>query len=112
MIANSDQCTCAFDLIDQYLEERQYRNITLRCLAEIGCIRDAGPEYDAKFVLLLTMVMSSVNRILPPNTDLKEMWENQPQYEQEFVMALAVFLCSFLFKNAKLLEVPQNHELM
>ncbi|KAG0148913.1 hypothetical protein CROQUDRAFT_40680 [Cronartium quercuum f. sp. fusiforme G11] len=99
-------------LINRYLEERQYRNITLRCLAEIGCIRDAGPEYDPKFVLLLTMVMSSVNRILPPNTDLKEMWESQPQYEQEFVMALAVFLCSFLFKNAKLLENPQQHELM
>ncbi|KAH9815389.1 CRM1 C terminal-domain-containing protein [Melampsora americana] len=99
-------------LINKYLEERQYRNITLRCLAEIGCIRDAGPEYDAKFVLLLTMVMSSVNRILPPGTDLKAMWDNQPQYEQEFVMALAVFLCSFLFKNAKLLEVAPQHDLM
>ncbi|CAH7689997.1 CRM1 C terminal-domain-containing protein [Phakopsora pachyrhizi] len=99
-------------LINRYLEERQYRNITLRCLAEIGCIRDAGSEYDSKFILLLTMVMSSVNRILPPNTDLKQMWESQPQYEQEFVMALAVFLCSFLFKNARLLEVPQHQELM
>ncbi|POV97689.1 hypothetical protein PSHT_14460 [Puccinia striiformis] len=99
-------------LINRYLEERQYRNITLRCLAEIGCIKDAGPEYDSKFVLLLTMVMSSVNRILPPNTDLKEMWDSQPQYEQEFVMALAVFLCSFLFKNGRLLEIPQHTELL
>lgn len=99
-------------LINRYLEERQYRNVTLRCLAEIGCIKDAGPEYDSKFVLLLTMVMSSVNRILPPNTELKEMWDSQPQYEQEFVMALAVFLCSFLFKNSRLLEVPQHHELL
>lgn len=96
----------------QYLEERQYRNITLRCLAEIGSIRDAGPEYNDRFIILLNLVMVAVNRILPPETELAEIWDNQPQYEQEFVMALAVFLSSFLNKNVRLLETKEHEGLV
>lgn len=62
--------------------------------------------------MLLNIVMLAVNRILPPQTELAEIWENQPQYEQEFVMNLAVFLSSFLNKNVRLLETKEHEALV
>jgi exportin-1 len=51
----------------QFLEVPEYRNTTLRCLAEIAALQ-VGPEYDPKFVILFEMVMTSINRMIPPST--------------------------------------------
>ncbi len=41
-----------------------FRNVTLKCLTEIGALK-VGPEYDGKFVLLYGMVMSSITNMIP-----------------------------------------------
>ena len=51
----------------QFLEAPEFRNITLKCLAEIAAL-PVGPEYDAKFLVLFQMVMISINRMVPPST--------------------------------------------
>ncbi len=44
-----------------------FRNVTLKCLSEIGAL-NVGPEYNGKFVTLFQVVMTSINRIVPPST--------------------------------------------
>ena len=39
----------------------------MKCLSEIAGL-SVGPEYDPKFVVLFAMVMTSVNRMIPPST--------------------------------------------
>ena len=51
----------------QFLEVPEFRNVTLKCLSEIAGL-NVGPEYDAKFVVLFNMVMTAVNRMVPPST--------------------------------------------
>jgi exportin-1 len=41
--------------------------VTLKCLSEIGAL-NIGPEYNDKFVTLFNVVMTSVNRMVPPST--------------------------------------------
>lgn len=54
---------------EQFLEAPEFRNVTLRCLSEIAGL-NVGPEYDPKFVILFAMVMTSVNRMIPPSTGM------------------------------------------
>lgn len=51
----------------QFLEQPEFRNVTLKCLSEIGGL-NIGPEYNDKFVTLFNVVMTSINRMVPPNT--------------------------------------------
>jgi hypothetical protein len=51
----------------QFLEVPDFRNVTLKCLSEIGGL-NVGPEYDGKFVTLFQVVMTSINRMVPPST--------------------------------------------
>jgi exportin-1 len=59
------------DIIDQlvgkFLEVYEFRNVALKCLSEIGALQLA-PNFDSRFVILFSMVMTKVNAILPPNT--------------------------------------------
>jgi exportin-1 len=52
-------------LISRFLEVPEFRNVTLKCLSEIGGLQ-IGPEYNAKFVILFNLVMSSINKMVPP----------------------------------------------
>jgi exportin-1 len=51
----------------QFLEVPEFRNVTLKCLSEIGGLQ-IGPEYNSKFIILFNMVMTSVNKMIPPST--------------------------------------------
>ena len=51
----------------QFLEVPEFRNVSLKCLSEIGAL-NVGPEYNDKFVTLFKMVLTSVNRMVPPST--------------------------------------------
>lgn len=45
----------------------EFRNVTLKCLSEIGGLQ-IGPEYNPKFIILFNLVMTSVNKMVPPST--------------------------------------------
>ncbi|KAL1920697.1 uncharacterized protein VTP21DRAFT_1074 [Calcarisporiella thermophila] len=99
------------NLRNRFLEIPQFRNVTLKCLTEIGGLY--APEYDEKFVNMFGLVMVSIQSIIPMNVDLVKIYENSSNEDQEFVQNLALFLTSFLSSHLKLLESrPQMHEII
>ncbi|KAL1923674.1 uncharacterized protein VTP21DRAFT_8654 [Calcarisporiella thermophila] len=100
------------NLRDRFLEVPQFRNVTLKCLTEIGALT-VGEEYDEKFIKMFSLVMASVQSIIPMNADIAVAYENSSNEDQEFVQNLALFFASFLGAHLKLLEKkPQLHELL
>ena len=80
----------------RFLETPEFRNITLKCLTEIGGVQ-IGPQYsyDEKLVQMFTEVITSVAKIIPLSIDLKETYPKSNSRDQEFVQNLALFLCNF-----------------
>lgn len=95
----------------QFLEVAEFRNVTLKCLAEIASL-NVGAEYDPKFVILFAMVMTSVNRMIPPNTNIAEAYANANDSGQELVLNLALFLTNFLSNHLRAVEVEQNRDVL
>lgn len=98
-------------LIGRFLEVPEYRNVTLKCLSEIAGLQ-VVPEYDAKFVVLFNMVMTSVNRMIPPSTDIAAAYESSSDAEQELILNLALFLSNFLTTHLRLVENAENKEVL
>lgn len=84
----------------QFFESQQYRNVTLKCLTEIGSL-SVDSQYGDNLVSLFTVVMTSVNNMIPPSTDICAVYENSSDNDQEFVQNLALFLTSFLSSHNK-----------
>jgi exportin-1 len=93
------------------LEVVEFRNVTLKCLAEIAAL-NVGPEYDPKFVILFQMVMTSVNRMIPPNTNIAQAYDNAGDSSQELVLNLAIFLCNFLSNHVRTVEGESNRDVL
>ncbi|CDS01348.1 hypothetical protein [Sporisorium scitamineum] len=99
------------NLIGRFLEVPEFRNVTLKCLSEIANL-NVGAEYDPKFVVLFNMVMTSVNRMIPPATNIAAAYETSSDSEQELVLNLALFLSNFLTTHLKLVENPENNDVL
>ncbi|KAI3627765.1 CRM1 [Malassezia furfur] len=98
-------------LVTRFLEVPDFRNVTLKCLSEIVNL-NVGSEYDPKFVVLFNMVMTSVNRMIPPSTDIAGVYETSTDADQELVLNLALFLSNFLISHVRLLENAENQEVL
>jgi hypothetical protein len=83
----------------------------LKCLAEIAAL-NVGPEYDPKFVILFAMVMTSVNRMIPPSTNIAQAYANAGDSGQELVLNLALFLANFLSNHLRVVETEQNRDVL
>ena len=62
-------------LVTKFLDPLEFRNTTLKCLSEIGGL-DISNDYNTKFINMFAGVMTSVNRMIPTNTDIKAAYEN------------------------------------
>ncbi|KAI8062519.1 CRM1 C terminal-domain-containing protein [Gongronella butleri] len=95
------------DLIDtlrnRFFEVPQFRNVTLKCLTEIGGLKVEN-NYTDKLVQLFTGVLMAVNNMVPPSTDIAMVYENSSDDDQEFVQNLALFLTSFLSSHLRIIE--------
>ncbi|KAL0580241.1 Karyopherin transporter [Marasmius crinis-equi] len=98
-------------LLNRFLEAPEFRNITLKCLAEIAAL-NVGPEYDPKFVILFAMVMTSVNRMIPPSTNIAQAYANASDAGQELVLNLSLFLSNFLSNHLRAVETEQNRDVL
>lgn len=80
----------------RFLEVPEFRNITLKCLTEIGGLQ-VGPSssYDQKLVGMFTEVMATVSNIIPLAVSLRDSYEKSNSRDQEFVLNLALFLSNF-----------------
>lgn len=83
----------------------------MKCLAEIAAL-NVGPEYDPKFVILFAMVMTSINRMIPPSTNIAQAYSNAGDAGQELVLNLALFLANFLSNHLRAVESEQNRDVL
>ncbi|KAJ7632457.1 CRM1 C terminal-domain-containing protein [Roridomyces roridus] len=98
-------------LLNRFLETPDFRNVTLKCLAEIAAL-NVGPEYDPKFVILFQMVMTSVNRMIPPVTNIAQAYTNAGDAGQELVLNLSLFLANFLSNHLRAVESEANRDVL
>ncbi|TFY68891.1 hypothetical protein EVG20_g3368 [Dentipellis fragilis] len=98
-------------LIQRFLEVPEFRNITLKCLAEVAAL-NVGPEYDPKFVSLFEMVMTAVNRMVPPNTNIAQAYAHSNDAGQEFILNLALFLSNFLQNHLRTVETEATQDVL
>lgn len=98
-------------IIFQFLEAPEFRNVTLKCLAEIAAL-NVGAEYDPKFVILFAMVMTSINRMIPPSTNIAQAYANAGDSGQELVLNIALFLSNFLSNHLRAVETEANRDVL
>ncbi|KAJ6630664.1 CRM1 C terminal-domain-containing protein [Mycena sp. CBHHK59/15] len=98
-------------LLNRFLETSDFRNVTLKCLAEIAAL-NVGPEYDPKFVILFQMVMTSINRMIPPSTNISQAYTNAGDAGQELVLNLSLFLANFLSNHLRAVESEANRDVL
>ncbi|KAI1319900.1 Karyopherin transporter [Mortierella claussenii] len=95
----------------RFLDVPQFRNVTLRCLTEIGNL-SVAPEYNDKFVILFNIVMTSVAKTIPISGNIAEMYESASDDEQFYIKNVAMFLNGFLSVHLKLVENPPNKDVL
>ncbi|CAG8578666.1 1451_t:CDS:10, partial [Acaulospora morrowiae] len=95
------------NLRNRFLESPEYRNVTLKCLTEIGAL-SVSHEYDDKFIALFNMVVASLTSMIPLSADIASIYDNSSNEEQEFIQNLALFLTSFLSAHLKIMEAQQD----
>lgn len=83
-------------LITRFLDVPDFRNLTLKCLTEIGGLQ-IGPQfqYDEKLVQMFTDTLTIVSKVIPLQLDLKQTYATSNSRDQEFVLNLALFLTNF-----------------
>ncbi|KAI8617559.1 armadillo-type protein, partial [Chytriomyces sp. MP71] len=95
-------------LCTRFLEVPEFKNVTLKCLTEIGGLQ-VGPEYNEKFGILFNVVMVSVSKMVSVTANFAELYENDDDAEQ-FIQNLAMFLTSFLGAHLKVIEASNNRD--
>ncbi|KAJ7693168.1 CRM1 C terminal-domain-containing protein [Mycena rosella] len=96
-------------LLNRFLEQTEFRNVTLKCLAEIAAL-EVGPEYDQKFTILFAMVMAAINRMIPPSTNIAQGYAESDDDVQELILNLTLFLTNFLTAHLRALEAPPHRD--
>ena len=96
---------------DRFLEVPEFRNITLKCLTEIGGL-DVKSVYNDKFLYIFNIVMASISNMVPISTNIKEAYERSGSGEQDFIQNLAIFLTTFLGSHVDLIEAQSDKEVL
>lgn len=97
----------------RFLETPEFRNITLKCLTEIGGLKTEGNgAYDEKQVQMFTEVLTTISKIIPLSLDLKSTYNSSNSKDQEFIQNLALFLCTFFSVHLNLIENLPNRDFL
>jgi exportin-1 len=93
----------------RFLDVPEFRNITLKCLTEIGGLQ-IGPQfsYDEKLVQMFTDTLTIVSKIIPLSLDLKQTYASSNSRDQEFVLNLALFLTNFFGTRLHVSAIPET----
>lgn len=65
-----------------------------------------------QFVILFAMVMTSVNRMIPPSTNIAAAYSSASDAGQELVLNLALFLSNFLSTHLRAVETEANRDVL
>ncbi|KAJ3933656.1 MAG: armadillo-type protein, partial [Lentinula lateritia] len=97
--------------VERFLESAEYRNLTLKCAAEIASLPQSDVSmYGAKLKMFFTSVMTTINKLIPPSTDIASAYANASDAGQEMVVALALFLANFFSKHLPIMEGDVDRE--
>ncbi|CAH1792053.1 unnamed protein product [Owenia fusiformis] len=89
-------------LIYKFLNVPMFRNVTLKCLTEIGGVQVS--QYEDAFVQLFTLTLTQLKQMLPLNTNVQVKYSSGQDEEQKFIQNLSLFLCTFLKEHGQLIE--------
>ncbi|KAI8321969.1 hypothetical protein GQ54DRAFT_297658 [Martensiomyces pterosporus] len=91
------------NLCTRFLQPQVTRNVTIKCLTEIGGL-DCGNDYKDRFVALFSMTIAGLREILGDLSKIDEEWDEYDDEQQEFIQNVAMFLTSFLSSHLRLVE--------
>ncbi|KAJ1835548.1 Karyopherin transporter [Coemansia sp. RSA 2711] len=97
------------NLCTRFLQPPVTRNVTIKCLTEIGSL-DCGNEYREQLVNLFTLTVAGLREILGDLGNVGEEWDEYDDDQQEFVQNVAIFLTSFLGSHLRLVEASASRE--
>ncbi|KIW93532.1 uncharacterized protein Z519_06137 [Cladophialophora bantiana CBS 173.52] len=98
-------------LVTRFLEVDQFRNITLKCLTEIGGLQLGQQyQYDDKLVQMFTETLTVVARTLSLDTDFREAYAKAKSSEQEYILNLAIFLTNYFSAHLQTIERLPNSD--
>jgi exportin-1 len=81
-----------------------YRNVTLKCLTEIGSLNVVG-SYDSQLLFMFQNVMMDIVSFMPlDRTNMVLAYNNGSHEEQNFIQNLTLFFCSFFKEHLDLVE--------
>ena len=89
-------------LTTRFLAPPEFRNLTLRCLAEISSL--PALEFNNRLATMFTAVVSSLRSSIPPATDFAGAYET----DEEFVLNLTLFLTNFFSNHLGIVEESQT----
>lgn len=96
-------------LRSRFLETPEFRNITLKCLTEIGSLSNADMSaYSEKLVLMFTEVLQTISKFIPLSLDLKTTYSSSNSRDQEFIQNMALFLCNFFSQHLAVSDERSN----
>lgn len=98
-------------LRSRFLEAPEFRNITLKCLTEIGGLQTEH-NFDDKLVMMFTETLTTISKIIPLSLDLKSTYASSNGRDQEFVQNLALFLCNFFSNHLGIIENLPNRDFL
>lgn len=98
-------------LRSRFLEAQEFRNITLKCLTEIGSLQTEH-NWDDKLVQMFTETLTTISGIIPLSLDLKTTYASSNSRDQEFVQNLALFLCNFFSNHLNIIENLPNKDFL
>ncbi|PPJ59139.1 hypothetical protein CBER1_03044 [Cercospora berteroae] len=98
-------------LRSRFLEVPEFRNITLKCLTEIGSLQ-TEQNWNEKLVEMFTETLTTISKIIPLTLDLKQTYASSNGRDQEFVQNLALFLCNFFSNHLSLIEALPNRDFL
>lgn len=92
-------------LVFKFFNVPLFRNVTLKCLAEIAGV--VAYEYESQLIELFSSTTDKLKEMLPLDTRLKEAYESGSTDEQNFIQNLAIFYTTFLKGRMCLVEKPE-----
>ncbi|POS86057.1 ARM repeat-containing protein, partial [Erysiphe pulchra] len=97
----------------RFLEMPEFRNITLKCLTEIGGLETGqNSSYNEKLISMFTEVLTTIANIIPLTLDLKATYNTSNVRDQEFIQNLALFLSNFFTAHLPLIENLPNRDFL
>ena len=100
-------------LITRFLDIPDFRNVTLKCLTEIGGLQmNQQFQFDEKLVYMFTETLTSVAKIIPLSVDLRAIYAQSNAKDQEYVLNLALFLTNFFSVHLALVEKLPNRDFL